>query len=337
MTCSLKIYYHILNRLAIAFFPFFVKMIIFVKYHKGEKLFLSICITGLTQKTEHILLVGLNTGLVEGIYLQNVAADGTGKFKEINHITEVLFVCLFHCKNDGGNAAVLMGKSGAAECVFVNEIHISAFQIAKTVHIGFGGGDGKVNLGGSDLQHGFKHGALTLLHVLTERVQVTGINGRYGENALAVLTLGFTVKLLEPFAHQFHSGGIGSVHLEFFALAIENIAKESILHTDVFFNVKVIEFFFCFQSACHHCIDIGTADCNGKKTHGGENGVSAADVAGYYKAFIAALGGKFLEGAGLYVFIGGNEDALFGLFLAVFLFNQFTEHAEGNSGLGGGT
>ena len=49
---------------------------------------LHILIAGLTEKSEHILLISLNSGLIKGVNTKKIAGHCAGEFEEINHISK---------------------------------------------------------------------------------------------------------------------------------------------------------------------------------------------------------------------------------------------------------
>ena len=55
---------------------------------KSLKEFFSLClIAGLAEKGEHVLLVALNTGLVEGVNTEDVTADTAGELEEVEQLS----------------------------------------------------------------------------------------------------------------------------------------------------------------------------------------------------------------------------------------------------------
>ena len=49
-------------------------------------------VAGFVEQCEHVLLVSLYTGLVEGVYAKNVTADAATDFEEIDELSEVVLV-----------------------------------------------------------------------------------------------------------------------------------------------------------------------------------------------------------------------------------------------------
>ena len=47
-----------------------------------------VCVTGFLEKFEHILFICLNTGLVEGVHAQHIAADATCFLEEVDELSE---------------------------------------------------------------------------------------------------------------------------------------------------------------------------------------------------------------------------------------------------------
>ena len=55
---------------------------------KSLKEFFSLClIAGLAEKGEHVLLVALNAGLVEGVNTEDVTADTAGELEEVEQLS----------------------------------------------------------------------------------------------------------------------------------------------------------------------------------------------------------------------------------------------------------
>ena len=49
-------------------------------------------ITGLAQQTEHILLVGFDTGLVEGIDTGDIGGNAAAELEEVDHFADIFFI-----------------------------------------------------------------------------------------------------------------------------------------------------------------------------------------------------------------------------------------------------
>ena len=82
---------------------------------------LAILIAGFAEKSKHIFLVAFNAGLIKRIYTKHISADCTSLLQEIDEITEVVFIHLFHFKNNVRNITVRMCKDCSLICLFINK------------------------------------------------------------------------------------------------------------------------------------------------------------------------------------------------------------------------
>ena len=66
-------------------------------------------IAGLAEQSEHILLVGLDAGLVEGVYAERIARYAAGTLEEVDQLSQIVFAEFRHDKAQTGDAAVYVG------------------------------------------------------------------------------------------------------------------------------------------------------------------------------------------------------------------------------------
>ena len=90
---------------------------------------------GTAEKSEHILLIGFHTGLVEGIDFQHVAADAAGEFKEVEQLAQRAGIHLGAAQHHGGGAAVVVSCQSSPEGHLAPEAHGLASQIVEIVTV----------------------------------------------------------------------------------------------------------------------------------------------------------------------------------------------------------
>ena len=101
-----------------------------------KKLSAAILISRLTEKSIHILLIVLNTGLIEGINTEHIAGDSASKLEEVDHISVACLVLLCKLQNDIRNSAVIVRKSGCLEGIVVDLIERFACDKVQSIKIG---------------------------------------------------------------------------------------------------------------------------------------------------------------------------------------------------------
>ena len=185
---------------------------------------LLILVAGLAEQGEHILLVAFDAGLVEGIDAEQIAGDRACLLKEVDQITEVVFIHLIDGENDIGNAAVVVRQYGTLKRLAVDEFHRLAGQEVQTVHILGIGTELDLSLYTVKKYNGLKEIASAVLNVLTHRVQVGGEDDGSREDTLLILTLRLAVELLEPLVHQGERGLVRNEDLGSLALVVEHVA-----------------------------------------------------------------------------------------------------------------
>ena len=98
---------------------------------------------GFAQHTEHIFLVGLHAGLVEGVDAGHVAGDGAGHLKEADQSGKALLVALGHFDDDVGHTAGDVGVLHRVGGDAVDLRQVQAGDVVQPVGIGLFKGDGK--------------------------------------------------------------------------------------------------------------------------------------------------------------------------------------------------
>jgi hypothetical protein len=92
-------------------------------------------ISGLAQQGKHVFLVGLNSGLVKGIYTEQQTAQAAGALKEIDELTQTMGVKTGHADNQIGNSSVNVGQTCSQFCHFVDFVNVAAFQEVESVEV----------------------------------------------------------------------------------------------------------------------------------------------------------------------------------------------------------
>ena len=180
--------------------------------------------TGFAEEVEHVAFVGLDAGLVEGVDTERVAADATGKLKEVDQLAEGVFVDTVDRDFHHGHATVDVGFDGAFGGAVVNLGQALVGQIVDAVEVLVVGGDGDGGVGLAHTNHGFHHQALALLHVLSHRVQVGGDTEAVRQQAFVFLALALAVELLPPFGQVAQVGLAAYQHLNLETFAIKGVA-----------------------------------------------------------------------------------------------------------------
>ena len=164
-------------------------------------------------------------------------------------------------------------------------------------------------------------------------MQVGGEDAACGEQTLVVLALALTEQLLVPLVHEGEVRLIALEDLDALALAVQDVADGGVL-VSIVIGAQHGEALHSVGSALHQSIDIDAGSGDGQQTHGAQHGVAAAHVIGNYEGGPALCVSQLLQGA--LGTVGGGVDALVGFLHAHLLFQQFTQHTEGQRGLGGG-
>ena len=129
-------------------------------------------VTGFAQKSKHILFVALNTRLVKGIDSENISAERTCLFEEVDKLAEVMFVHIVKLYDDVRHVAVRMGENRALKSLLVYKRYALACEEVKTVNVVFIVFDidlvNRVFKG----DNRFKQRSFALLNILTHRVKV---------------------------------------------------------------------------------------------------------------------------------------------------------------------
>ena len=85
-------------------------------------------ISWLVEQSKHILLVSLNTWLVEWVYTEDVAADTASNLEEVDNLTKVVLVELRNRKADVWNTTIYVSQTCAKLSHLVYLINTLAFK-----------------------------------------------------------------------------------------------------------------------------------------------------------------------------------------------------------------
>ena len=88
-------------------------------------------IAGLAQQMEHVLLIGLDAGLVEGVDALHVAGHAAGELKEVDERAERFRADLRQADLGDGHAAGDVRGLGGLHGLFVEKAHHAASQIIE--------------------------------------------------------------------------------------------------------------------------------------------------------------------------------------------------------------
>ena len=225
-------------------------------------------VTGLAEEGKHILLVGFDTGLVEGIDVEQQTAHAAGPFEEVDELTEVVLVEFGHHDAQVGHTTVHVGQLGAEFGHLVHLIHAFAGQEVEAVEVFFIVGEKHGVAGLLHGDDGFEDAAFALLDPLSHRVEVGGKVHSGREDAHTVLALTLAVELLPPFVHEVEFRL--EVHEDFNLLSgtIEGVAHGGILRGHIVFVGAL-----CFHVGCtlDEGVDVETGAGDGEQPHGGEH------------------------------------------------------------------
>ena len=290
-------------------------------------------IAGLAQQMEHVLLVGLDAGLVEGVDALHVAGHAAGELKEVDERAERFRADLRQADLGDGHAAGDVRGLGGLHGLFVDVAHLAAGQVVEPVEILVVGRDGDGRSGVVKEDNGLLQHADAVLDILAHGVQVRRQVDGGGEDALAVLALGLAVELLPPLRHEAERGLVGGQNFNILAVRVQGLAAHGVLPRGAVY-AGTERILALGLRAAHERLNVDSAAGDGQQAHSRQHGVAAADVVGHDEALIALAVGKGLERAsGL---VGRGVDAALRDLGAVFLFERGLEDAEGDGGLGRG-
>ena len=231
---------------------------------------LLILIAGFTQKCEHIFLVRLNTGLVEGINTEHIAGDRASDFKEVEEVAERVCAAIGNLENDVGNAAVGVCDRSALIRHRVDVLKGLAGQEVQTVDVCGVIGNRHLCAGVLHRDDGFELIAQTVLNILAERVKVGGENDRGGVNALLILALAFAEELLPPFVEHRHVGLVADENFGNLALAVEDVTHCGVLVAVVLADIGIGVIESCGVCACHQLLNVNACNGDGEKSYCGK-------------------------------------------------------------------
>ena len=92
-------------------------------------------VAGFVEQGEHVLLVGLYTGLVEGVDAQHVTADATTDLEEVDELADVVFVELGNADTDVGYTTVDVSQTGTQFSHLVHLVDALASQEVQSVEV----------------------------------------------------------------------------------------------------------------------------------------------------------------------------------------------------------
>ena len=298
----------------------------------GAQSLAGLLVAGLAEQREHILLVGLDTGLIEGIDAEQIAGQTAGELKEVNELAEGAGIALAGGDDEVGDAALDVGEERAVHRLTVDEVHGFALKEVQAVAVDVVVRDGELVGIGGEADDRFQQRALALLDILTHGVQVGGEIDAGGEEALALLALAFAVELLPPLRHEAERRLEAGEQLDLFTGAVELVAHGSVLPRGVGVVCDLTERLH-LPRAGEQGVGVHARDGDGEQADRGEDAVASADVVGYDELLVALGVREGLESA--LVRVGGGVNALRRARLAVLLLKPFAEEAEGDGGLGG--
>ena len=194
--------------------------------------------------------------------------------------------------------------------------------------------NGQLPVGGTQPHDRLEEDPAALLNILPHGVQVCGKLHTGGEQALAVLSLALAVELLPPLRHKPEGWIVAAQNFNGVPGPVQLIPQSGILPCGTIVGAVGTDVHH-LSRALHQGLHIHTGNGDGQQTHGGKDGIAAADVIRHHKG-LPALGvrQRFQRTPGL---IGGGVDALAGFLLAVFLLQQLPEETECHGRLRGGT
>ena len=184
-------------------------------------MFLQIALSGAAQKAEHVFLIKLHAGLIEGVYTQNIGRNSTGKFQKIKKFSDGTFTDFGAFHGEDGDAAVCMGFHSTEIGLLLHKAEGFAFQVAQMIRIPDIANDGHFLFGGIEPDHGLEDVPLALLDQLSKGMEVGGELHRNRENALPLLALGFAEKLLPLISEAAETGLEGDEKLCRFSVAVQ--------------------------------------------------------------------------------------------------------------------
>ena len=101
----------------------------------GLQLRPALLIAGLAQQREHILLIGFNAGLVEGVYVQQIAGQAAGIFKKVNQPAESSGALALRLQDQVGDAALTVRQQSPLRSPVPDVIHGSPRQKVQAVPV----------------------------------------------------------------------------------------------------------------------------------------------------------------------------------------------------------
>jgi hypothetical protein len=89
----------------------------------GFDLFPQFFIAGFAKQGKHIFLVALHARLVKWVDTGNIAADATGKLKEVEQRSQGMGILPRHMDQKVRHPALYMGKDRGLHGIFIDKVH----------------------------------------------------------------------------------------------------------------------------------------------------------------------------------------------------------------------
>ena len=181
---------------------------------------------------------------------------------------------------------------------------------------------------------GLEECALTLLDILTHRVEIGSEGYRCREDTLAVLTLALAIKLLPPLVDVLQLWLIRAENLNLLARLVELEACSGILCCEVILERYTLgSSLLHSNSTCNQSLDIHATNSEWKKTYRGEYRETTTYIVRNNEGCVTLLCSESFECATS--LIGNSHDTRLCLLLAIALLNLLLNKAESDSRLGG--
>ena len=158
-------------------------------------------IAGLSKESKHVLLVRLDTGLIERIYGKQVSGDAACLLEKVNQLAEPVCGKLGNMNDQIRNFTVDMCKNRSLQGLLVDFVQIHSGKEVQSVQIVFVVRDLECMTRCIDGDNRLKQNPLAVLDVLSHGMKIRRIVNAGRENAAAVLAFRFAEELLPPLCH----------------------------------------------------------------------------------------------------------------------------------------
>ena len=175
-----------------------------------------------------------------------------------------------------------MGQQRTLHSTVPDMVHRGSGKEIQPVTVRRVPGDGELPGRGAEAHHGLKENAAARLNVLAHGVQVGGKFHAGGEQTLSILALALAEELLPPLREEAEAGLIAGQQLHGKAFVVQLVPQRGILPRGVS-KGGVGTAGHHVRRALHQGGNVHTGCRDGEKPHGGEYGVSPADVIRHYK------------------------------------------------------